>query len=56
MANQALHQTPDTPAVPARAGGSDRAKRLASEWVNINKKELKLMWETQEFRKLPPLK
>ena len=33
----------------------NRAKKLVSEWANINKRELKSMWETQEFRKLPPL-
>ena len=33
----------------------NRAKKLVSEWANINKRELKIMWETQEFRKLPPL-
>ena len=34
---------------------SNRAKKLVSEWANINKTELKNIWETQEFRKLPPL-
>ena len=34
---------------------SNRAKKLVSEWANINKTELKHIWETQEFRKLPPL-
>jgi len=33
----------------------NRAKKLVIEWANIHKNELKLMWETQEFRKLPPL-
>ncbi|MBN1932062.1 MAG: DUF4160 domain-containing protein [Desulfobacterales bacterium] len=33
----------------------NRAKKLVVEWANINKKELKHMWEAQEFRKLPPL-
>ena len=33
----------------------NRAKKLVSEWANINRRELKIMWETQEFRKLPPL-
>jgi hypothetical protein len=32
-----------------------RAKKLVVEWANINKTELKHMWETQEFHKLPPL-
>ncbi len=33
----------------------NRAKKLVVEWANINKMELKRIWETQEFRKLPPL-
>jgi hypothetical protein len=32
-----------------------RAKNLVVEWANIHQRELKRMWETQEFRKLPPL-
>ena len=32
-----------------------RAKKLVIEWANIHKNELNRMWETQEFRKLPPL-
>ncbi|MCY4042624.1 MAG: DUF4160 domain-containing protein [Candidatus Dadabacteria bacterium] len=32
-----------------------RAKSLIVEWGLINKAELKKMWESQEFRKLPPL-
>jgi hypothetical protein len=33
----------------------NRAKKLVAEWAAINKRELKNMWDTQEFRKLPPL-
>ncbi|MCK5688033.1 DUF4160 domain-containing protein [Myxococcota bacterium] len=33
----------------------NRAKKLVAEWARINKSELKRMWESQEFRKLPPL-
>ncbi len=33
-----------------------RAQKLVVEWATINKIELKRMWETQEFRKLPPLR
>ncbi len=33
----------------------NRAKKLVKEWVTIYKDELKNIWETQEFRKLPPL-
>jgi hypothetical protein len=32
-----------------------RAKRLVVEWAGLYKKELKDMWNRQEFRKLPPL-
>ncbi|MBU0600596.1 DUF4160 domain-containing protein, partial [bacterium] len=30
-----------------------RAKKLVKEWVIMYKDELKNIWETQEFRKLP---
>lgn len=32
-----------------------RAKIMVEEWVELNKGELLTMWETQEFKKLPPL-
>ncbi len=32
-----------------------RAKKLITEWATLNKVELKRMWETQEFHKLPSL-
>ena len=32
-----------------------RAQKLVGEWAAINKSELQRMWDTQEFRKLPPL-
>ncbi|WP_303251922.1 DUF4160 domain-containing protein [uncultured Senegalimassilia sp.] len=32
-----------------------RAKTMVEEWVELNKGELLTMWETQEFKKLPPL-
>ena len=32
-----------------------RAKNLVVEWASIHKEELKRMWDTQEFHKLPPL-
>ena len=32
-----------------------RAKKLVVEWAKINKEEMKRMWDTQEFHKLPPL-
>ena len=34
----------------------NRAKKLVLEWAELNKTELLDMWDTQEFRKLPPLK
>lgn len=32
-----------------------KALSLAREWMEIHKDELMDMWETQEFKKLPPL-
>jgi len=32
-----------------------RARKLVIEWAAINKDEMKKMWNTQEFHKLPPL-
>jgi len=32
-----------------------RANKLVIEWAEKYQSELKTMWETQEFRKLPPL-
>jgi hypothetical protein len=33
-----------------------RAKKLVLEWAELHQSELLNMWDTQEFRKLPPLK
>jgi hypothetical protein len=33
----------------------NRAKKLVLEWAKRYKGELKEMWDTQEFHKLPPL-
>ena len=33
----------------------NRARGLVVEWAHLHKEELKRMWESQEFRKLPPL-
>ena len=33
-----------------------RARKLVLEWASNYQKELMKMWDTQEFRKLPPLK
>jgi hypothetical protein len=32
-----------------------RARKLVVEWAQNNQGELKKMWDTQEFHKLPPL-
>ncbi len=32
-----------------------KALSMVREWVSIHREELLLMWETQEFIKLPPL-
>lgn len=33
-----------------------RAESMVSEWASVYKSELLSIWNTQEFRKLPPLK
>lgn len=33
-----------------------RAKKLVLEWAKSNQRDLLEIWNTQEFRKLPPLK
>ena len=33
-----------------------RALNLAQEWIKDNKKELLEIWNTQEFKKIKPLK
>lgn len=33
-----------------------RALRLVKEWVFIHKNEIKDIWETQQFKKIEPLK
>ena len=32
-----------------------KALNLVNEWLELNKNSIKEIWETQEFRKLPPL-
>ena len=32
-----------------------RARRLVNEWAKKHQDELKKMWDSQKFRKLPPL-
>jgi hypothetical protein len=34
----------------------DRAQKLVLEWATLYQQDLLQMWNTQEFRKLPPLK
>lgn len=33
-----------------------RAEKLVLEWASLYQQDLLQMWNTQEFRKLPPLK
>ena len=33
----------------------NKARALVVEWAQINQSELKKIWDTQEFHKLPPL-
>ena len=33
----------------------NKALRLVVEWIDMNRDELMKIWETQEFKKLPPL-
>lgn len=32
-----------------------KALNMVKEWVAINRKDLKTIWDTQEFKQLPPL-
>ncbi len=32
-----------------------RALKLVTEWMILHKEEIKLIWETQEFKKIEPL-
>lgn len=32
-----------------------KALALVREWIEINRNEIQKIWETQEFKKLPPL-
>jgi len=32
-----------------------KAMNMVQEWILINREDLKTIWETQEFKKLPPL-
>ena len=32
-----------------------KALHMVREWINMHRKELQMMWETQEYIKLPPL-
>lgn len=34
---------------------SPRARKLVLEWAKIYKEELKEIWKTQKYKKLPPL-
>ena len=32
-----------------------KALNMVLEWISLNREELKTIWETQEFKSLPPL-
>ena len=32
-----------------------KAINMVQEWISIHREELKIIWETQEFKSLPPL-
>ncbi len=32
-----------------------KAMNMVQEWISIHREELKIIWETQEFKSLPPL-
>ncbi len=32
-----------------------KAMNMVQEWIGIHREELKTIWETQEFKSLPPL-
>jgi hypothetical protein len=34
----------------------NRAEKMVMEWATLYQQDLRQMWESQEFRKLPPLK
>ena len=33
----------------------NRALKLVQEWLEVNKKEILNIWNTQQFKKIPPL-
>ena len=33
----------------------NRALKLVQEWLNIHKREVLIIWKSQEFKKIPPL-
>lgn len=51
----------DVAAIEIQGGGilegdlPPKALAMVREWVEIHKADLMQMWETQEFKKLPPL-
>lgn len=32
-----------------------KALQMVQDWIELNREELQQIWETQEFKKLPPL-
>jgi Domain of unknown function (DUF4160) len=42
--------------LPNRGDLPSRAQKLVLEWALLYQQDLLQMWDTQEFRRLPPLK
>ena len=34
---------------------NQKAMNMVQEWISINREDLKTIWDTQEFKSLPPL-
>ena len=32
-----------------------KAMNMVQEWISIHREDLKIIWDTQEFKNLPPL-
>ena len=45
----------DVAAIDYMTGEVLEALNMVREWIELNRDDIKMIWETQEFRKLPPL-
>ena len=45
----------DVAAIDFMTGKVLEALAMVQEWIGLNRDALKTIWETQEFKKLPPL-